>query len=1436
MIGDGKYNRLNQSFLFKLFGWQKKYGPDDNFEFILRNDYDYIGSYGQHYTTFPTENEEKHYEPGIPSGIYDVKVYYKDIIFSEIKDFEVSKEKALNGELSSLVFTSPLIDIDGKIVDISGNLLHGDNWSVLINDGDKTIRQYRYAYSLNEAYMLDKLGDETAFKFKNLPLYSCYDIYADLKLQGRIWNDGGYMRFPYDDVDWWDAWRRYEVYSNYLNGTSYSGFREDRALRYAIPSGTFDLVVKYKNKFIKSFTKSFTKEGEAAGEYKNIILEVGEVLKDFNVQFIDNQFGEPAPMIRFNDHLYNSTRDYRAWVRIYDEDYDGDITDDQFNGTNWGTDATENTFTFNKQFVGYYRMRLYCRDVGDNSNTPKILDIIDAETNESIYEKKEETGAQYDLINIGSNLVSSSKTYKVLLDYWFGGLYFAVYKKNYDEEIGIKSNLISIEFEHQNIENLKYSVNSNHSTGSYSNRWAEFRPMKTGKYIGKAYLNFPNGVSYLLAGPTEVNVKQYHDFVFKSKFNTKKIKFAFYGKVGETNSKIYKLPNLRLDRIYFSDELSGSKWEYSYSGFFGESFSGTKTIEIDHLLDGLNLYYSFGTISTYPYTGWSGGANYAAWKGYTSVIKLYKLSNNEYDFNEEQNKLMYSSSLNISDIESSYIDVLENEKFKVEDLEENGTYIALVEQFYVDVTLRVRDSRGNNSSLCYNISIYNEDGSWFSGSSSNEGYLSFSCIPAGRYKIYINYQGIDITPTYLKEDYQDWYTYGTFYIDLEFPLQTFTGYLVYPGKDEVLTNSYMPLAVNVTKLRKLDNTPALVNDSFYDDADEFTYYTVDRYNNSSSASWTYSVSKPTSVWTSDSSNELKLKELMPGLYKIKFFYQYFSRRQLENHDNFGYNPNIKSGYFSKEYGDGSIPSFPTSGFSIPLSSISSMSNVFNEIENLDLVFAYEYNNADGIKRYKYTTGNFELDKTTNPNILIIKKKEGVKTLKEYLQTIDWGSANSKVETSNVMRLSFGDLLKTMYILVNENGIREVDESELSNYDELKDQVEGMNQTTLGQITLPYAYLDRYLIRTRSGYPNVLQYSDLVRMIGITNNITYFNDKFEPYSYSSDRAWEAGERVFPSSASYTYQSPGYFVKSGYEHTFKYVRNNFVFGEVTSYLYTRDQTLYINDLNICSFNGNIINASLNGRRVNHKITWAIYEESDPGNDRLSANNTLYCSGTIDASSSGYFNFPWLLTGERIKLNLSENDPTVVYPSTIKMIDGNLTEDIEIPYEMYTITIEYRDNKNPDSSNLTTMPTSGFTLVRNQGDGFDQTYKFGSGNTASISLKSGKYTGIIFEDTENNIIYKYEDLILDRNLKFTFRMKCERSIVTVKLGSNEYNLNIYDEQRNLFYTIKTVPVDGIIEDIILKNIKYTFARVDTQGNIINEITKKLELQEETIDLTQS
>ena len=118
--------------------------------------------------------------------------------------------------------------------------------------------------------------------------------------------------------------------------------------------------------------------------------------------------------------------DYRASVWIYDEDYDGNLSDDQFNGSHWGSYDIGNNYTFKKLFAGYYKLNYFCNWCYNRDNEtwtsdkPNIIDVIDAETNESIYERKEDTGALYDLINIGSDIVKSSHLYKIILEYWYG--------------------------------------------------------------------------------------------------------------------------------------------------------------------------------------------------------------------------------------------------------------------------------------------------------------------------------------------------------------------------------------------------------------------------------------------------------------------------------------------------------------------------------------------------------------------------------------------------------------------------------------------------------------------------------------------------------------------------------------------------------------------------------------------------------------------------------------------------------------------------------------------------------------------------------------------------------------------------------------------------------------------------------------------------------
>ena len=162
-----------------------------------------------------------------------------------------------------------VIDFTGKIVDISGNVLSGDNWSVSIFDGDTLIRNCSYAYS----YDIEKV-------FENDDYYYYYDYESQ---EYTNWLNSFKTSFKFENLP----------ISTYVDsGNSFnpnSTLTIERQRRIGIMPGTYDVKVKYKNKVVKTFPMTFDKERdiELSGAYKNISLNVGEVLKNFRIQFID---------------------------------------------------------------------------------------------------------------------------------------------------------------------------------------------------------------------------------------------------------------------------------------------------------------------------------------------------------------------------------------------------------------------------------------------------------------------------------------------------------------------------------------------------------------------------------------------------------------------------------------------------------------------------------------------------------------------------------------------------------------------------------------------------------------------------------------------------------------------------------------------------------------------------------------------------------------------------------------------------------------------------------------------------------------------------------------------------------------------------------------------------------------------------------------------
>lgn len=517
------------------------------------------------------------------------------------------------------------------------------------------------------------------------------------------------------------------------------------------------------------------------------------------------------------------------------------------------------------------------------------------------------------------------------------------------------------------------------------------------------------------------------------------------------------------------------------------------------------------------------------------------------------------------------------------------------------------------------------------------------------------------------------------------------------------------------------------------------------------------------------------------------------------------------------------------------------SRIFTNIENLDLVFVEEQiplkdSNDLRFSRYKYSTSEYELNKSDANNIKLIKKNK-TKTVEECA-LIEFQNENVQLNIEGYSRPSFkfafGDLLKTMYFIVNEHGIKEINESELNNYESLKNIPSGnMNPSTIGRVILPYVYLDKYTI-TVSGYPWELHCNKNVKLkMTDENNFIYHHKDFQNYYYTD-------------TFSYGMDPETYSVKSGHEYNFKYLRNDYILGETSEYLYYNDQKINITANQLGSFTGYIINKSLN-RRVNHNFLLELYEENDEGNSGLINTQTKYYENNINKSLSGEFNLEGLLLNTRLKIDIFQKygNNEIMYELNseefdpiIKLISGNINENIEIPYELYKLTIKYVNNKD-ESNLLTPIPLSAFSIDRIQNDGYDLIYNIGDGETVSSELfiRSGLYSNISFIDPINDVRYNYENFLMDKDLTFTFRHHCDTCRIYIQLNDRRSTLNIYDEEGNLYVTKQIEdPIenpDGLIGPLVLKNIVYSFEEILPNGINVVTLRRKINEDYETIDL---
>lgn len=1369
-------NYLNQSFLFKLFGLTKRNHPYANWYYANDDEY-----YYESYYPASTNGDEKPHEMGVPEGNYHLKIYYKDIIFHENNNFIVS---ATDKSLSALTFESPIIDFNGKIIDADNNTLNGDHWSIYIKDGNNIVRQYRYRYSLNEEDEYYRKSD-SSFKFENLPLSSWYDLNNE---------DFGSISDHYG----WNGWfNDPEKCSN--------EYTIERQLRWGLEAGTYDIEVKYKNKIISGFAMSFTKENEIAGKYNNFIINVGEVLKDLNLIFIDGQYNLPIPSYTLGgDTNYLRVRD----LNIYGEDFDGNISDDNFDMSEESKGLFNKETTFEKMFVGYYRITFNC----ENSNgIPTVLDVVDKSSlpsgeyrlsingipssAKSIYEKKDVTHAQYDLINLGSQYAASKNQYAVIVKYWWMKAGLRIYN------ISINDDFITVNLTHTT-ENCAFNKRNDFSYKSNNYYETNTGWMYTGRYEYEAYITLPSGTKKYIIPKEAIDIKGSEWIERDSVIPTKTIKFIVLGKANDGTNDVRTLPNTaHFDNFRFSESQSGETYQYFQNS--GGRAANSNIITYSNLMD--NLYYSFEN------TGTLGSNNGTSSK----ITGIYKKKYNEGD--------LTNGRITLSAINSSE-NILNNGKFMVNSLEDGETYYLILEKFAVDVDVRVRDKNKNDSSLNYRLYLYDNNNNLLKDADTS-GEWDLGYLWAGKYKINVFYQGLDLTPTIWKNGVSWYENYDTYYIDLEIPLVNIGSTLVYPGNDGSLINSYCDLAINVSKLTEYDGSKWIENDitsgSIYgplftkDKEKKLTYYFKAEHNNSDGLNTNMGKGNSSlDVPWSSGPNGMEFNELMPGLYKVDIFYHYFNT----NHHVHGYYREKPIQHKIEKTGVSiNDTTFTSSMFPLKIKK-SELLNAFNgtkQIENLQLVYVEEFadyrdvNKDSWIYRTKYTTESYNLDKTSDNDYFIITPKAETSCFFDKIK----GRTNRNIDRVSI-RFVFGDLLKSFYLLVNENGGKIIQESDLSKYSSIKSSTTSKD---LGNITLPYVYIDTYETYV-SGYDweKHCNGATKLELINLDTNETHYKLDFTDYN----GYWQ--DHIYASIDNYPVE---YVLKSSTNVKLNYLRGDFVLGTSTGNVDRNDQDLQVVAVNIGSLSGTIMNASIN-EPVKRTLTYQLYEEYDEGNAGFINDTTLYHSGEIGSNERGKFNFEGLFLNNRIKINLKQKDPSVTYTPVIENITGNIKKNINIPYELYSLNVKYISYKTQEE---VSWPSNRLLLTRAANDGYDETYYV---NSKSSSIKSGTYSSIIFEDTQNNVRYEYNNIKITDNTNFIFRFNCERADVTINIGNSSYKLNVYDEYGNLYLT-RTPNSSGIVGPLLLLfGVKYKFESVNSSGTVIK--SKEITLTQSSSTIT--
>lgn len=315
-------------------------------------------------------------------------------------------------------------------------------------------------------------------------------------------------------------------------------------------------------------------------------------------------------------------------------------------------------------------------------------------------------------------------------------------------------------------------------------------------------------------------------------------------------------------KLLFSNKIDGTFEEfgsyYDYSERVGDQ---NKIIPINSLLD--DFYYKLEEISdSFSYED---SNTFDA-----EIAKILKV--------DDLSKTVYDTSL--------YEDVFESGCFKVNNLDDDGTYLLVLKSFKINVDIAIADKNNNLSNLCYDIYVYDENGDLFKHSDINAGTFNLGYIYGGKFKIKIYYQGLDITPTYINDQFITFSKNETYIIKLDFALQSTVLDIFYKDKDGETKSSNCNLSVIVKKLIEKEGISNKMTTSYKKEMDYYfipkllgydvpgnnTYIWEDSIGNSGlRTTWAPFKERYDSIY-----NKCNLKELMPGIYKINVFYQSFN--------------------------------------------------------------------------------------------------------------------------------------------------------------------------------------------------------------------------------------------------------------------------------------------------------------------------------------------------------------------------------------------------------------------------------------------------------------------------------------------------------------------------------------------------------------------------------